>query len=421
MNDTHSKVRDATPNAGVGVGMASLSPTEYLGGLRGALAVVAGLGLVTLIAVLDYETGPYLSFGIFYLIPVAACAWYGGFPHGTLQALAASIAWNTVDALESPLLPDSVGLWNGVTRFATLALASSLVARLHAGMRRERLLARTDALTGAANARTFYEAVAAEAARAGRASRPLTLAYLDLDNFKQLNDRLGHAAGDAALVHVVRTTHVNLRGTDLLARLGGDEFGLLLPETGDDSAVALLTRVQELLAEEMARRGWPVTLSVGAVTFQRPASWDVDVMVQRVDALMYQAKKHGKARIAHAAEAAGPPAADDGARAERRARGRVLCNRPATARPEGEDSEMLVTVRDLSISGVGLFVDVQFPAGTVLVVEPLGDGPRTLLARVVHARPDSGGWLHGCELPTDLSDADLRRWLERKAAQSEPL
>src|SRR5207253_5185332 len=114
----------------------------------------------------DYGTGPYLSFGIFYLIPVAACAWYGGFPHGTLMALAAAVAWNTVDALENPLIPASIGLWNGVSRFATLALASSLVARLHSGILRERLLARTDALTGAANARTFYEAVAAEAGRA---------------------------------------------------------------------------------------------------------------------------------------------------------------------------------------------------------------------------------------------------------------
>src|SRR5205823_5425701 len=131
----------------------------------------------------------------------------------------------------------TVGTWNGVTRFATLALASSLVARLHSGILRERLLARTDPLTGAANARTFYEAVAVEAGRACRAARPLTLAYLDLDNFKQLNDRLGHAAGDAALVHVVQATRLNLRPADLLARLGGDEFALLLPETPADHAL----------------------------------------------------------------------------------------------------------------------------------------------------------------------------------------
>src|SRR5262249_5901959 len=145
----------------------------------------------------------------------------------------------------------------------TLALTTSLVSRLHAGILRERLLARTDPLTGAANGRTFYEAVAAEAERARRADRPLTLAYLDLDDFKQLNDRLGHAAGDAALLRVVQTVQAHLRGSDLLARLGGDEFALLLPETEAEGAAALLVRVQRLVAEEMVRQGLPVTLSIG--------------------------------------------------------------------------------------------------------------------------------------------------------------
>src|SRR5207253_7376812 len=146
---------------------------------------------------------------------------------------------------------------------------------------RERLLARTDPLTGAANARTFYESVALEAERATRAGRPLTLAYLDLDNFKRLNDRLGHAAGDAALVDLVRMIRPGLRAPDVLARLGGDEFALLLPDTDAEGAVALLTRMQEALTREMARAGRPISASVGAVTFEKPL-WDVDLMIQQV-------------------------------------------------------------------------------------------------------------------------------------------
>src|SRR5947209_3726117 len=84
-------------------------------------------------------------------------------------------------------------------------------------------IAPTDALTGAANGRTFYECVTVEVGRARRLTRPLTLAYLDLDNFKQLNDRLGHAAGDQALMHFVQVVRQNLRNADVLARLGGDE------------------------------------------------------------------------------------------------------------------------------------------------------------------------------------------------------
>src|SRR5260370_39212914 len=128
--------------------------------------------------------------------------------------------------------------WSGVVRLGTLVLVTSLVSRLRVGIVRERLLARTDALTGAANGRTFYETAAVEADRARRSGRPLTLAYLDLDNFKQLNDRLGHAAGDAGLQAMVELIHVHIRPAGLLARLGGGEFALLVPDTGRDAAVA---------------------------------------------------------------------------------------------------------------------------------------------------------------------------------------
>src|SRR5207237_828725 len=147
-------------------------------------------------------------------------------------------------------------------RFGTLVLTSSVVARLHTAVLREHLLARTDPLTGAANGRTFYETVQVECDRARRASRHLTLAYFDVDDFKLLNDRFGHAAGDAALLQVVRTIHLHLRTSDLLARLGGDEFALLMPEIDADGAVLLLDRLQTMLGDEMTRSGWPVTFSV---------------------------------------------------------------------------------------------------------------------------------------------------------------
>src|SRR5205823_7996192 len=142
--------------------------------------------------------------------------------------------------LEQPGMHAGVGLWNGIALFAMLVLTAGLVARVRSGMHRERRLARTDPLTGAANGRTFYETAATEARRAQRSGRPLTLAYLDLDNFKQLNDHLGHAAGDEALVEVVKSLQPALRVADLLARLGGDEFALLLPDTAAEGALALL-------------------------------------------------------------------------------------------------------------------------------------------------------------------------------------
>ena len=384
---------------------------------RALLFVAAGLG-VAVIALLDCATESRLSFSLLYLLPVTACAWCGGFSDGILLSLGGSIAWHLVDWGENPALPPSVRVWNGIIRFGTLALMSSLVSRLRVSIVRERLLARTDPLTGAANGRTFYETAGAETERARRGERPLTLAYFDLDNFKQLNDRLGHAAGDEALRCVVHTIQLHLRSADLLARLGGDEFALLLPETGTEGASALLSRLQEHLAREMRRKGWPVTLSVGAVTFLRPLA-DIDLMIQRVDALMYGAKRMGKGRVEHAVVTEAEALAEPRPGIDRRATARALSNRTARIRREGEEQEEFAAVRDVSCGGIALHLDNRLPDDMVLVVEPLASGARTLLARVKHSAPEEGGWRHGCELSTRLSAEELVFWMgEQEPARS---
>jgi diguanylate cyclase (GGDEF)-like protein len=392
----------------------------FLDGPRAALVAAAGLLFVWLAAWLDYRTGCRYSFSLFYLIPVAVCAWWGGFSCGILLALAGAGAWHAVDAWRDPTTSATIATWNGIVRFCTLTLVSSLVSRLHVGVRREHLLARTDALTGAANGRTFYAQVATEVERSRRSSRPMTIAYFDLDDFKKLNDRLGHAAGDAALRHVVHTARLHLRVTDLLARLGGDEFALLLPETGPEGAATVLARLHGLLSRELPQRGWPVTLSIGAVTYLQPPK-DVDLMIQRADARMYAAKRKGKGRIEHEVVDNRSAAGEGGRCVERRATAVVL-GLPARVRPEGEDgsSEEFATVRDLSAEEVRLHLDRQFAGGTLLMVDPLSPGPKTFLARVVRAAPQAGGWEHGCELATRLSEGELRGWLEEHPEVSCP-
>jgi diguanylate cyclase (GGDEF)-like protein len=380
--------------------------------LHANLAFAGSCLLVVLLVLLDRLTGPYLDFGIFYLLPVMICAWWYNFPAALLIALAGTIAWNLVELSQQPRMTEVCSLWNGITRFGTLTLVASLVARLHSGIQRERRLARTDPLTGAANGRTFYERTETEAKRACRNRRPLTLVYIDLDNFKQLNDRLGHAAGDEALVHVVCVIHANLRQSDLLARLGGDEFALLLPETGPDAAVSQLTRLQGVLMQEMVRKNWPLSLSIGAVTFPRPDR-GVDRMIQQVDGLMYAAKRKGKGRIEHQVETNG--LSDPHARerkADRRVTARVLCNSSARIRCEleGQDREKFAIVRDISTGGVGLHLEERLPEDTVVVVESLSAGANTLLARVVHSERFDGRWLHGCVLSVRLSPEEILAW-----------
>jgi diguanylate cyclase (GGDEF)-like protein len=394
----------------------SLTPGRL--GVLGRMTLAAtALALVALIGLIDHATGPQFSCSIFYLIPVAACAWWGGFSDGILLALSGSLAWYTVEHLENPAIRPVAALWNGVVRFGTLALVCSLVSRLHSGVLREWTLARTDPLTGAANARTFYEEAVAATERAQRLKQPLTLAYLDLDDFKQLNDRFGHAVGDEALKKVVQIAQQNLRGADLLARLGGDEFALLLLGEGPDGAAALLTRLQRVVAQEMAQRGWPVTLSVGAITFMRPG-WDVHRMIQHVDELMYGAKRQGKGRVEHTVVQENDPPRKTWRGQEKRASVRVLCHRGARVRAQGQTVEGAATVRDISVAGVGLYLGQAFPPETVLIVEPLTPGARTLLARVVRVDGAPNGWLHGCELATHLDAEELGYWLTPRQEDS---
>jgi diguanylate cyclase (GGDEF)-like protein len=160
----------------------------------------------------------------------------------------------------------------------------------------EEILARTDGLTHIANRRAFIEAAQHELERARRNAHPLTLVYLDIDDFKDVNDQLGHTEGDALLVIVARTLRVGTRAIDAVARLGGDEFGLLLPETDEPMAAALLARVQASLGEAMVRHGWKVRFSTGAAVFETPAT-SVDEMMARADELMYAAKREEKGAV----------------------------------------------------------------------------------------------------------------------------
>jgi diguanylate cyclase (GGDEF)-like protein len=173
----------------------------------------------------------------------------------------------------------------------------ALLAELQAQLHRESVWAREDALTGLINGRAFRDLVRQEFERQRRCHTTSTLAYFDLDGFKQINDAFGHAEGDRALRAVGEVLRSQLRAIDSAARLGGDEFALLLPETPEAQARAALERLVVTLREELAARGWPVTASVGAaVLVEAPPS--VEDAVARADQLMLVAKRAGKDRLA---------------------------------------------------------------------------------------------------------------------------
>jgi diguanylate cyclase (GGDEF)-like protein len=161
---------------------------------------------------------------------------------------------------------------------------------------RERELSRMDPLTEIANRRAFFESAAALWGFTQREKMPFSIAYLDVDEFKQLNDRYGHAAGDRLLAVTAASIRQALRGMDVVARMGGDEFALLLPAAEKETAAQIVDRVRRLLDEAVRQHGWAVTFSVGLVTFFPPLR-PLSEMIQAADTALYRAKTSGKNRI----------------------------------------------------------------------------------------------------------------------------
>jgi diguanylate cyclase (GGDEF)-like protein len=163
----------------------------------------------------------------------------------------------------------------------------------------EKEIAHHDDLTGAANRRYFFEVAQNELDRFQRYKHPFTIIYLDIDGFKTVNDRWEHQIGDQLLCSAIHRAKRTLRKTDFLARLGGDEFVALLPETDQEDAHIVASKFQHALLDEMRSRNWPVTFSIGAMTYL-DTHLTTDELISKADSLMYSVKKNGKNAIAYA-------------------------------------------------------------------------------------------------------------------------
>lgn len=242
------------------------------------------LAMIAVIGVLDYVTGPYFSLTLFYLAPIWLVTAYVGRAAGIMTAIACSVVSLTGDVSYSTgLLP----FWNAATRTGVFAVVSIAVARINEAHRRERELARTDQLTGLANFRWFEDQAKREMYSARRYGGPLSLAYIDLDGFKAVNDRFGHAAGDAVLCAVAESLRAELRPTDLIARVGGDEFVALFPHTDREDAGHALERVKSTLEGDERARG--VSFSAG-ITQLHASIGSIDDVLGVADQQMYEAK-----------------------------------------------------------------------------------------------------------------------------------
>ena len=264
--------------------------------------VVGGFILIPVLGVVDYLTGYELSLGLFYLIPIFALSWVGGEWSGLAGAALCAVARTGADLLAGYHYSNlAYPIWNTIGRIGFFCIVAWLFHALRSSSDRQEALARTDYLTKAVNGRAFFDILRLELDRSRRHERPFTLVYFDLDNFKSINDSLGHNTGDRVLQKTVSAVKSQVRITDTVARLGGDEFALLFPETNRAAAETVVTKIRDRVLEEMSHEGWPVTVSIGVLTCSDSKCFDPDLemnqLVKQVDDLMYVSKQKGKNTI----------------------------------------------------------------------------------------------------------------------------
>lgn len=261
--------------------------------LFGAFCTVIILGF------LDHLIGPELSSAIFYVIPIAIASWYGNLNIGKTIGIISATVWLITDITSGREYSHSAIIyWNAFARLGLFLIISHLLCSFRERLRIEEMAADTDALTAISNAREFHEQLEAATQYARRYKHPITVAYIDLDNFKTVNDTYGHAIGDQLLITVAQTLNNQTRTTDVAARLGGDEFAILLPETDFFAANTVFQHTHQYLQDAMRIHDWPVTFSVGMVTFEQvPES--IKEMIEIVDGLMYGVKKNQKNALSH--------------------------------------------------------------------------------------------------------------------------
>lgn len=258
--------------------------------------LLTGLALTSLgiIGIFDYLTGPDYSFSVFYLVIVVASAWYQQRKMALLVSVAGTAVWLAA-AIASREHANDYPLslfWNDLVELTHFLFAVVVISTLKALLDASEKTSRTDTLTGIGNRRLFYEVAHTEIVRASRTSEPFTVLYIDVDNFKTVNDTRGHDEGDVLLITIASTIRHQIRESDTVARLGGDEFSVLFPATAKDAAEVVVRKLKHALADAVETR-WPVTFSIGLVTYTT-APESVESMIQKADQVMYEAKKSGK-------------------------------------------------------------------------------------------------------------------------------
>jgi diguanylate cyclase (GGDEF)-like protein len=248
--------------------------------------------VIILLSRLDAIIQPHTSEDFLYVVTIMFAAWYIGPKTGIGFAVFAGGIWFAASVFDSEAagsIPKFLLAWDAISLTVIYLIVALIISALKQRILELNDLARLDPLTGLYNRRAFYELVNLEAARSKRSHSLYTIAYIDVDNFKQVNDALGHSGGDEVLKEIGAILKHNLRQSDMMARMGGDEFVALLPDTDPEHGKKAIQKLFTRLNEAMRHKQIPVTFSIGVVTFT-DMSCPVDDMIKKADSLMYSVK-----------------------------------------------------------------------------------------------------------------------------------
>ena len=260
--------------------------------------VITGVALLCIVGILNYWTGYEIAFSLFYLLPIGVVTWFAGRRLGIVISFVSAGTWLAADIFSGAVYSyPAIYLWNTLVRLSFF-LITVVFLRTGKALEREKAVSQTDYVTGAVNARFFQVLAQREFDRSARYGGPLTIAYIDIDNFKAINDSFGHAMGNKLLYEITNCMQRNVRETDIVARVGGDEFAILLLEAGPEAARMIISTMQSELLGEMQKNNWPVTFSIGVLTFTSPPH-SVDEAINMADRTMYSVKNSGKNNISY--------------------------------------------------------------------------------------------------------------------------
>ncbi|OGT15418.1 MAG: hypothetical protein A3J49_14550 [Gallionellales bacterium RIFCSPHIGHO2_02_FULL_57_16] len=251
---------------------------------------------IIFIAYLDYKVaGLYYSFGVLYCLPIIQTAHISSIR--TLRrsdsrtpdiiGVICAVAWSVAEAsVIWPLFPFSALVLNIFTRAITFAVLGRVMTKLF----KEKEYSRKDALTGLANRLEFIERFEIERLRSERTGEPYSLLYIDIDQFKILNDTHGHHTGDEALKALSDILSENSRKVDTVSRIGGDEFVILFPSTDEPTCQTLIARIMQASENFFQGHSWLISLSIGSVT-DTGKTKSIEEMLREADGKMYSIKK----------------------------------------------------------------------------------------------------------------------------------